>query len=189
MTDPSPHKLQPEQWIKLHSDYLFNYAVSRISDSDLAKDLIQETFFSALKAMETFRGQASERTWLISILKRKIIDHYRKINSEKGKREVKMSFFEDGAQKGNWIETFVPQTWDNEAEKDIENKELRIVLNACVENLPDKYRIAFILKTEKKYETEDICNELGISSSNLWVILHRARVQLRKCLEDNWFKK
>jgi len=189
MSDIKKHTLNPDKWIDLYADYLFNYAITRIDNQDLAKDLVQETFFSGIKGKDNFRGQASERTWLISILKRKIIDHYRKINSAKGKKEVRMSFFTDGERKGSWLEECVPQTWGNDAEKEIENNELKGALERCINSLPEKYRIVFLLKTVQNYETDEICNELDISSSNLWVIIHRARVQLRKCLEDNWFNK
>ena len=105
------HTLNPDKWVDLHSDYLYNYAITRIDNDELAKDIVQETFLSGLKAMKNFRGQAAERTWLISILKRKIIDHYRKINSAKGKAEVRMNFYEDGENKGSWIEERVPKMW------------------------------------------------------------------------------
>ena len=77
------HQIHPHKWIELYSDYLFNYTITRVNDREIAKDLIQDTFFAGLKSMKNFKGEASERTWLISILKRKIIDHYRKINSKK----------------------------------------------------------------------------------------------------------
>lgn len=189
MSEIKEHTLNPDKWVDLHSDYLFNYTITRVDNEELAKDIVQETFFSALKAMKNFRGQAAERTWLISILKRKIIDHYRKMNSAKGKAEVKINFYEEGDNKGSWLEERVPQSWSNEAEQDIENKELKAALTNCIENLPEKYRTVFLLKNVQNYETEEICNELGITASNLWVIIHRARHQLRKCLEDNWFAK
>ncbi len=188
MSNIKKHTLNPNKWIDLYADYLYNYAVTRVDGQDLAKDLVQETFFSGLKGKDNFRGQASERTWLISILKRKIIDHYRKINSVKGKKEVRVNFYGDGDKKGSWLEECVPQTWGNEAEKNIENEELKKALDYCVQNLPEKYRIVFLLKSVQNYESNEICNELGISPSNLWVIIHRARLQLRKCLEENWFK-
>ncbi len=188
MTDEPKHTLNPNKWIDLHSDYMFNYTISRVSNHDLAKDLVQETFLSSLKAMANYKGLASERTWLISILKRKIIDYYRKSNSIKGQAEVRMSFYEDGENKGKWIEERAPSTWDD-AEAQIENEELKSALDLCIDNLPEKYKSVFILKTIDNYETEEICNELDISSSNLWVIIHRARIQLRECLEGNWFNK
>ena len=187
MSDKPKHTLDPNKWVDLHSNYMYNYTITRVNNHELAKDLVQETFFSSLKAMKNFKGQASERTWLISILKRKIIDHYRKINSKKGKAEVKMSFYEDGENKGKWLEERAPSDWKNSADASIENEELKSAIDLCIDNLPEKYRMVFLLKTVQNYETEEICNELGISSSNLWVIIHRARVQLRACLEGNWF--
>ncbi|RPD96704.1 sigma-70 family RNA polymerase sigma factor [Aureibaculum marinum] len=189
MSTETKYSLEPNNWVKNYADFLFNYTVTRVNNHEQAKDLVQETFFSALKAAENYRGQASERTWLISILKRKIIDHYRKINSKKGKAELKVNFYEEGDKKGSWLEERVPQLWDNKVENDIENTELKDVLNKCIDNLPDKYRTVFILKNVEHFQTEEICNEMGITSSNLWVIIHRARHQLRKCLEDNWFAK
>ena len=115
------HVIDPNQWINLYSDYLFNYTISRVNDREIAKDLVQDTFVAGLKSMKNFKGDASERTWLISILKRKIIDYYRKINSKKGQAEVRMNFYDDGENEGSWIEERVPQSWENEAEKKIES--------------------------------------------------------------------
>ena len=181
------HTLNPNKWIDNYADYLYNYSISRVNNSDLAKDLVQETFFAGLKSAKNFLGKASERTWLVSILKRKIIDHYRKINSRKGQAEVRMNFYDDGDNEGNWLEERVPQSWDNASEKKIENDELRNQLEVCINKLPEKYAMVFRMKTVQEFETEEICKELDITSSNLWVIIHRARTQLRKCMEDNWF--
>jgi len=181
------HELQPDKWVDLHADYLYRYAASRISDDEMAKDLVQETFFSALKAMGNFQGKASERTWLTSIIKRKVIDYYRKINSIKGQAEVKVSFYENGDREGDWIEERVPQQWGDEADAALESEELQKVIDWCIENLPNKYALVFKMKSIQKMETEEICNDLDISTSNLWVMIHRARTQLQKCLTDNWF--
>lgn len=183
------HNLQPEKWVDLHGDYLFHYTHSRISDREMAKDLVQETFFSALQAASNFQGKSNERTWLTAILKRKIIDYYRKINSKKGKAEVYMSFYEEGDKKGKWIEERVPQNWRNEADSTIENDELRKIIDLCIDYLPDRYAIIFKMRTLQNIQTDEICKELEISTSNLWVIIHRARMQLRQCLEENWFNK
>lgn len=188
MVSKKKHILNPNKWVELHADYLYNYTISRINDQDLAKDIVQDTFFAALKATANFQGKASERTWLISILKRKIIDHYRKINSVKGKAEVKMNFYTEGDRKGEWIEERAPADWNSEVEKKIENEELNSVLEKCIGVLPEKYAMVFKMKTIQQFETEEICKELEITPSNLWVIIHRARTQLRKCMEENWFK-
>mgnify|MGYP001949626914 CR=1 FL=1 len=181
--------LNPNKWIDNYADYLFNYAVVRVNNSDLAKDLVQDTFFAGLKSKDNFQGKASERTWLIAILKRKIIDQYRKMNSAKGKAEVKMNFYDSGEREGEWIEERVPSAWNAEVEKNLESEELKFTLEKCIENLPDKYKTVFKMKTIQDFETDVICKELDITASNLWVIIHRARTQLRKCMEDNWFNK
>jgi len=189
MENVSNHTLNPDKWIELHADYLYNYTIVRVNKTEVSKDLVQETFFAGLKAMKNFEGKASERTWLIAILKRKIIDYYRKINSNKGKAEVRMNFYNDGENEGDWLEERVPQTWGSDADKNLESEELGNTINDCIGKLPEKYAVVFKMKTIQDFETEEICKELDITASNLWVIIHRARTQLRKCMEDNWFIK
>ena len=180
------HKIDPNKWIDLYSDYLFNYTVSRVSDREIAQDLVQDTFFAGLKSMKNFKGEASERTWLISILKRKIIDHYRKINSKKGKAEVRMTYSGD-ENEGDWLEERVADPFDKTAEDKLENEELSGAIHNCLDKLPKKQADVFKMKTILNYETEVICNELNITASNLWVIIHRARTAMASCLEENWF--
>lgn len=179
--------LNPERWIDHYADYLFNYAVVRVNNKDLAKDLVQDTFFAGLKSAKNFEGKATEKTWLVAILKRKVIDYYRKINSKKGQAEVRVNFYDTGENEGNWLEERVPQTWNNTSEKGLENEELKTQLDVCIDSLPEKYAMVFRMKTIQEFDTEQICKELDITPSNLWVIIHRARTQLRKCMEDNWF--
>ncbi len=182
----SDHKINPNNWIDLYSDYLFNYSISRVNDHAIAQDLISETFLAGLKSMKNFKGEASERTWLISILKRKIIDHYRKKNSKKGKAEVRMAY-NSSENEGDWLEERVADPFDKTAEDNIENTELGFAINNCLEKLPEKQAKVFEMKTILNYETETICNELDITASNLWVIIHRARTAMAGCLEKNWF--
>lgn len=181
------HKIDPNNWIKKYSDYLLNYTVVRVDGREIAKDLVQETFFAGLKSMKNFKGEASERTWLISILKRKIIDHYRKINSNKGKAEVRMSFNSDNENEGDWMESRVSDPYATNAENEIENTELGAAIQNCLSKLPEKQRDIFKMKTIDNFDTEAICNEFEISASNLWVIIHRARTSMATCLETNWF--
>jgi RNA polymerase sigma-70 factor (ECF subfamily) len=181
------HEINPNKWITLYSDYLFNYTISRVSDRAIAQDLVQDTFLAGLKSMKNFKGEASERTWLISILKRKIIDHYRKINSKKGKAEVRMTYNSDSETEGDWLEERVADPFDKTAEDALENTELGIAINRCLDKLPEKQATVFEMKTVLNYETEAICNELDITPSNLWVIIHRARTAMASCLEENWF--
>ncbi|MCO4820569.1 MAG: sigma-70 family RNA polymerase sigma factor [Flavobacteriaceae bacterium] len=183
----SKHEINANKWIDRYSDYLFNYTITRVRDRDTAQDLVQDTFFAGLKSMKNFKGEASERTWLISILKRKIIDHYRKINSKKGQAEVKMNFSTDGENEGSWLEERVADPFDKTAEDTLENTELGLAIHGCLDKLPEKQAQVFKMKTILGYETEAICNELGITASNLWVIIHRARTTMASCLEKNWF--
>lgn len=181
----SDHQLQPNKWIELYSDYLFNYTITRVNDREIAKDLIQDTFFAGLKSMKNYKGEASERTWLISILKRKIIDHYRKINSKKGQSEVRMSYNSD-ENEGDWIEERIEDNSSLNAQESIENSELGDAIYDCLDKLSEKQATVFKMKTILNYETETICNELNITPSNLWVIIHRARIAMAECMEKNW---
>ena len=181
------HTLDPNKWIDKYADYLFNYAVTRVNNSDTAKDLVQETFFAGLKSAKNFEGRAAERTWLVAILKRKVIDYYRKINSNKGKAEVRMSYNSDSDAEGDWLEERVADPFDKTAEDQLENSELGDAIYSCLEKLPEKQAEVFKMKTILGYDTETICNELNITASNLWVIIHRARTALADCMEKKWF--
>ena len=181
------HQIDPNKWIDLYSDYLFNYTITRVSDREIAQDLVQDTFFAGLKSMKNFKGEASERTWLISILKRKIIDHYRKINSNKGKAEVRITYNDDSESEGDWLEERVADPYDKTAEDTLQNEELGDAIHNCLGKLPEKQAQVFKMKTIDGFETEVICNELNITASNLWVIIHRARTAMADCLKENWF--
>ncbi len=182
------HKLDPLIWVDEYSDNMFRFAVSRVSKVDVAEDLVQETFLSALKGKDGFKGNATEKTWLYSILKRKIIDYYRKASSKHERTFSQMSpFEEEGDWLGHWKDDREPKEWDNTNDDQFDADEFSEILKKCIEILPPRYASAFELKTMRGLESEEVCNELGISTSNLGVILHRSRVQLRECLEKNWF--
>ncbi|MCX2838899.1 sigma-70 family RNA polymerase sigma factor [Salinimicrobium sp. MT39] len=180
------NSINPEKWVDRYADYLFNYTIVRINDREMANDLVSETFLAGLNSMKNFKGEASERTWLISILKRKIIDHYRRNNSQKGQAEVKMQF-RDSDNEGDWLEERVADLSLMTAEDEMENHELGLAILDCVDQLNEKQAAIFKMKTIDGVDTETICNEFEISPSNLWVIIHRARTSLAKCLEKNWF--
>lgn len=183
----SKHLLNPNKWIDLYADYLFNYTISRVNDREIAQDLVQDTFLAALKSMKNFKGEANERTWLISILKRKIIDYYRKINSNKGKAEIRITSNNDSETDGDWLEERVADPLDKTAEDTMQNTELGEAIFNCLAKLPEKQAEVFRMKTIEGIETEDICNELNITASNLWVIIHRARTAMASCLKEHWF--
>lgn len=183
----SNHQVNPDKWVDLYSDYLFNYTIARVNDRVIAQDLVQDTFLAGLKSMKNFKGEATERTWLISILKRKIIDYYRKINSNKGQAEVRISYNTDQETEGDWLEERVGDPFDKTAQDSLENEELGEAIYLCIDKLPQKQADVFKMKTILGHETETICNELNITPSNLWVIIHRARTALADCLKENWF--
>ncbi|WP_222984934.1 sigma-70 family RNA polymerase sigma factor [Flagellimonas meishanensis] len=181
------HKLHPENWVDHYADYLFNYAVARVSDAEIAKDLVQETFIAGLNSAKNYKGDAAERTWLIAILKRKVIDHYRKINSKKGKAEVRINYSDNTDSEGDWLEEQVADPFSQDGDNILENEELGLAIQECISKLPKKQSQVFMMKTVQGMATEDICNELGINPSNLWVMIHRARTALMGCLNENWF--
>lgn len=181
------HTINANQWVDRYSDYLYNYTIVRVNDHEVAQDLISETFLAGLKSKDNFKGEATERTWLISILKRKIIDHYRKKNSKKGKAEVRIAYASDDSD-GDWLEEQVGDEGAKNIESHLENIELGTAILDCLETLNPKQAAIFKLKTIDNFDTEAICNEFDITPSNLWVIIHRARTAMATCLEKNWLQ-
>jgi RNA polymerase sigma-70 factor (TIGR02943 family) len=196
MTEAKEHRIEPQHWVEKYGDYLFNYAIVRVNDKDKAEDLIQETFLAGLKAQERFRGESSERTWLTSILKRKIIDTYRKKYSSKevsfGEQEQTVfdgDFYRSEEPfKGHWLEGRGPHSHSLLPEGELEQAELTEVIRLCIENLQPHLAAAFTMKMIDEEDSDTICKELGITPSNLWVMLHRARLRMRDCMEKKWMK-
>ena len=190
MPQTNPHILNPEKWLDDHGDYLFTHARNRVADAETAEDLVQETFLSAWRARESFQGKASEKTWLVSILKNKIVDHYRKTlvkdEDQSGRKEVPLSFF---SEDGHWQPEAVGHDWDSLASAHVESSEFFSVFQKCIEQMRGNAKAAFVLKYLDNEESEMICKSLDISPSNFWVIIHRAKLQLRGCLDKNWFNE
>jgi RNA polymerase sigma-70 factor (TIGR02943 family) len=184
----SDYELHPELWVDRYSDYLYNYTIVRVNDHEVAQDIISETFLAGLKSKDNFKGEATERTWLIAILKRKIIDQYRKTNSAKGKAEIRIQY-SDNEGEGNWLEEQVGDSSEKTAQEVMENEELGLAILNCLDSINEKHAAIFKMKTIDGIDTETICNEFNISASNLWVIIHRARTALAECLEKNWYKE
>ncbi len=187
--------LQPENWVEKYGNYLYNYAISKLFNQELAKDLVQETFVSALSAIENFQGRSSEKTWLVSILKHKIIDYFRKkgrnketdsIDTSMSEDQSRLPFIASGEQEGAWKQERYPQRWRIDSADQVENEEFKTIFEKCIGNLPEKWATVFSLKIIEEVSSDEICKEVEISPSNLWVILHRARLQLRECIEKLW---
>lgn len=179
--------LEPNKWVKRYGNYLYNYTIVRVNDHEIAQDIVSETFLAALRSKNNFKGESAERTWLVAILKHKIIDYYRRKNSIKGSSEIQVDWY-DEEHEGDWLEERVEDDKNRNIEALIENEELGSTILKCLETLDEKHAEIFRLRTIENYETEAICNEFGITPSNLWVIIHRARKAMVDCLEKNWIK-
>jgi RNA polymerase sigma-70 factor (ECF subfamily) len=198
MAKKQEHSSDPAKWTGKYGDYLYGYAISRVYRKELAEDLVQETFLSALKARDSFEGKSKEQTWLTSILRNKIIDHYRKAGNSREKMLLDQNwelsgeespFQQEGPFKGHWRKDASPGSFGGNIEKMIESEEFQKILEFCLSLLPDKWAAAFTLKILEECESEEICKDLQITSSNLWVILHRARLKIRECLEKKWINE
>ena len=176
---------QFKDWVREYSDMLFSHAVLRGFDHDSAKDLVQDTFFSAWKGMEGFEGRASVKNWLFVILKNKITDHYRKAS---GNANILLS--EHSAQfdsAGHWAKLSYPKELIVDPTDPQDRNDFHKILDGCSGKLNKIQKAVFFMKYMDGLESEDICLQLSITSNNYWTILHRAKVQLRECLEKNWF--
>ncbi len=178
----------PEQWVDAYGNYLYHFALSRLRNTTDAENAVQETFLAALKARESFSGRSSERTWMIGILKHKIIDSMRKGYREKPVTDLQKNdeaidqFFDHAGRPPKNLAHWIPKP-----DELLEKKEFWHVFYKCSEKLPQTAGDAFLLREVEKMESKEICSILNITLSNLWVLLHRARLQLRECLEINWF--
>lgn len=181
----------PHQWVVNYADYLYTYAITRIDDKEIARDLVQETFLAALEKLNSFEGRSTERTWLTAILKNKIIDVYRKkasgliITGNKETSEPEPFDFFD-ATDGHWKEAHRPQEFARPADDPLLSKEFNGTLRQCLEKLPALWLAVFTMKHMDELTSEAICNELKVTAANFWVIIHRAKLNLRACLQKNW---
>jgi RNA polymerase sigma-70 factor, ECF subfamily len=188
-TKEAKHQIpDPALWVDEYGDYLYRYALQRTRSTQLAEDMVQETFLAALKSKDRFSGKSSVKTWLIGILKHKIIDHIRKNSKEQTVSELSSDdqaiddLFDKG---GHWKKP--PSDWNADPSELLERGEFWQVFEDCVGRLPSQQADAFTMREIEDTKTEEICKVLSITPTNLWVSLHRARARLRKCLEENWF--
>jgi RNA polymerase sigma-70 factor (ECF subfamily) len=179
----------PESWVDSYGDFLFRFALSRVKDPSIAEDLVQETFLAALRARENFKGRSSGRTWLIAILKHKIVDHIRKKIREPSTDKIETlsdTADPDFDEHGHWQNH--PGKWAVSPGNLYDQKEFLDVLYRCLAELPERLAEAFIKREMDGFSTEEVCKELGITATNSWVMLYRARMSLRSCLENKWLR-
>ena len=175
-------------WLNAHGDYLYRFALGRLRDPHLAEDVVQETLLAAITS-KSYTGQSAPRTWLTGILKHKIIDLVRKQSREQSVEDIEQVAFDDSGMDeyfdntGHWSEA--PQNWDI-PHNALEQKQFLTILQNCMDRLPQKLAHLFLLRDIHEDDNEQICKELDISPTNAWVMLYRARMGLRKCLEINW---
>jgi RNA polymerase sigma-70 factor (ECF subfamily) len=172
---------------------LLRFARLQLRDAGAAEDAVQETMLAALTGSHRFESRSSYKTWLISILRNKIIDTIRRQS-----REVSASSLADDEagddvlndtlfdRRGHWTDAAAPGRWAD-PEASFEQQQFWKVFEACLDHLPAKTARVFMMREFLGFETDEICKEAGISASNCWVVLHRARLRLRTCLETNWF--
>ena len=176
--------------IETHRRYLMRVAQLQLRDGDLAQDVVQDTIVAALAGASGFDGRSSLRTWLTGILKHKVVDAIRR----KQKAPLPLSVLDDDGSiddfdalfrsSGAWATP--PAEW-GDPEAALSQREFLAVLERCLEKLPAQTGRVFVMREVMELESDEICKELSITANNLWVILYRARMALRLCLEEHWF--
>lgn len=189
-TNIRPGGIDPERWMEKYHDKLFRYALSRLRSPQLAEEKVQEAFLAAIQAGGDYQGRASESTWLTSILKHKIFDHFRKVNKE---RRFNGRVRQEGStdylfqRNGGWIVGL--SEWPFNPRNALEQKEFLETFHCCLSKLPPRLAQVFILREIEGLGTGEICDLMAVSETNLSVMLHRSRMRLRYCLEQKWFSE
>jgi RNA polymerase sigma-70 factor (ECF subfamily) len=173
-----------------HRRYLLRVAHLQLRDPDLAEDVVQETLVAALSAQAGFTGKSSVKTWLTGILKHKIVDAIR----HKQRQPIIQASFDEETDlddfdplfkdNGGWAAP--PADW-GDPENALSRRQFFDIMEFCLEKLPPNTARVFVMREVMELESDEICKELTITANNLWVILYRARMALRLCLEQNWF--
>ena len=187
----SVRSISAEELLKLRAD-MMRFAQMQLRNSEIAEDLVQESIEAALRHSTSFAGQSSLKTWVFAILRNRIIDHLRQ-----AVRTVAMStLVEDGDdwqerlesffnERGGWRDGPRPATWPT-PEESMETKQFWNIFETCLDHLPTNTGRVFMMREFLGFESNEICSQLGISTSNCHVILHRARLKLRGCMESGW---
>jgi RNA polymerase sigma-70 factor, ECF subfamily len=175
-------------WLEDHGDYLYRFALSRLAgDTEQARDMVQETMLAAWKGWASFGGRSAVRTWLVGILKHKITDHIRQqIRSRQLHEDAETDPTSDwfGAD-GHWQEA--PKSWRANPESLSQDRDFHRILQQCLDALPALQRNVFVLRELGGEDSGSICKSCDITTTHLHVLMHRARMALRSCLDFNWF--
>lgn len=175
------HRLDPSAWVDRYGDSLYRYALSRLRDPEAAEEVVQQTFLAALRAKNQYTAAGSEGGWLMGILKRKIVDEIRRrwrlSSGENAEGDLAETLFDEA---GSW-QPHVGSSCQQPSSR-LERDEFWQMIRDCLSNLPQRQADAFVLRELEGLRSEEICKELAISSSNLWVLLYRARLRLSACI-------
>ncbi len=181
---------------------MLRFAQMQLRDAGSAEDMVQEALLAAMTSEQAFAGRSALKTWMFAILRNKIVDHIRRHAREISRSQLSAQDDDEGEgedgldmifnrkmmwSSGHWNHEDGPDTWSDPDEA-LSQKQFWTIFDACVNHLPEKLARIYMMREMLELETDEICRELGISTNNCWVILHRARTGLRACLEDNWFK-
>jgi RNA polymerase sigma-70 factor (ECF subfamily) len=173
----------PTEWVGEHGDYLYNYAFGQVRGEADAEDLVQETFLAALKARDRFNGRASVRTWLVSILRHKICDHFRLKCRERVATSDDMSDHHGFDRAMLWVHETAAECVSPLHRIDL--KDFRESLESALHQLPPRIAQAFSMYEMDECACADVRSQMNISAQNLWTMVHRARKRLRELL-PNW---
>ncbi len=183
----SPANEDVTQWLADYGDVLYRFAAKRLGSHDIAEDLVQDTFLAALRSWNDFQGRSSVQTWLVGILRHKITDYLREVGRQK-ERDAEIAdagVVSNLFVNGHW--RIGLKAWSNDPADSLENKEFWHVLAECQSKLPSTLSLAFRLRELEELPMSEVGEMLGISTANLSVRLHRARLLLRECMDRNWF--
>jgi RNA polymerase sigma-70 factor (ECF subfamily) len=178
----------PETWVDRYGDYLYGFAMSRLRNPDAAHDCVQDTFLAAIKALDRFDGSRDIKFWLRGIMRNKIVDQIRRSVKE---NKVDIQAEDEALIESFWfkysgIATTNPDPWQFNPRKHYDNSEFWVIFDRCIQQVKEPARQAFILRVLEDLSTEEVCKVMNISSNYLWVLLHRARSQLKTLIEANW---
>lgn len=180
-------------WVREHSDKLYARAMFQTNNVEVSEDLVQETFLAATKSFETFDRRSKPSTWLFAILNNKIADFHRRTARDNKHRTAAAGVDKNATTQyfntdGEWLEKSKPKDWQMDDFNPLDDLDFLQTLEKCLSKLPTHWHHAVKYKYLEEKETETICQDLDITVSNYWQIIHRAKLQLRTCIENNWIK-
>lgn len=190
--------LQPQRWVDNYGDALYHHALKLLRDPLKAEEAVQEAMLAGLQSMNGFDGRSTEKTWLFSILRFKVMDEFRRMSKDRARHQsnaedeeteglaLEQQLANDFDQSGRW--RHAPSDW-GDPEDVLASEQLRDLLDRCIARLPRRHADAFVLKTIAGEDTETVCQVLDVTPTNLWQMLYRARMGLRRCIEAEWGKK